>query len=42
MRPLAQIDLTQNIGGVELGIDVANNIATYGLTATAATGPRMP
>lgn len=37
-----EIDLTQNIGGVKLGIDVANDIATHGLTAAAAAGPRLP
>ena len=37
-----EIDLTQNIGGVTLGIDIANDIATNGLTAAAAAGPRLP
>ena len=37
-----EIDLTQNIGGVRLGIDIANDIATNGLTAAAAAGPRLP
>jgi Vanadium chloroperoxidase N-terminal domain len=37
-----EIDLTQNIGGVRLGIDIANNIATHGLSADAAAGPRLP
>ncbi len=37
-----EIDLTQNIGGVRLGIDVANDIAEHGLTASAAAGPRLP
>jgi vanadium chloroperoxidase len=37
-----EIDLTQNIGGAKLGIDVANNIATHGLTAAATAGPRLP
>ena len=31
-----EIDLTQNIGGVRLGIDIANDIATNGRTAAAA------
>ncbi len=31
-------DLTQNIGGVKLGIDVADDIATHVLTAAAAAG----
>ncbi len=37
-----EIDLTQNIGGVRLGLDIANDIATNGLTAAAAAGPRLP
>ena len=37
-----EIDLTQNIGGVRLGLDVADDIATHGLTAAAAVGPRLP
>jgi hypothetical protein len=37
-----EVDLTQNIGGVKLGIDIANDIATHGLTAAAAAGPRLP
>jgi hypothetical protein len=37
-----EIDLTQNIGGVRLGLDIANDIATNGLSAAAATGPRLP
>ena len=37
-----EIDLTQNIGGVRLGLDVADDIATHGLTAAAAAGPRLP
>ena len=36
-----EIDLTQNIGGVRLGLDVANDIAN-GLKAAAAAGPRLP
>lgn len=36
-----EIDLTQNIGGVRLGIDIANNIANNGLKAAAAAGPRL-
>ncbi|MGH3776684.1 MAG: hypothetical protein ACRDRR_13300 [Pseudonocardiaceae bacterium] len=35
-----EIDLTQNIGGVRLGIDIANDIAEHGLTASNAAGPR--
>jgi vanadium chloroperoxidase len=34
-----QIDLNQNIGGVRLGLDIANDIATNGLKASAAAGP---
>jgi vanadium chloroperoxidase len=37
-----EIDLTQNVGGVRLGIDIANDIATNGLSADAAAGPRLP
>jgi hypothetical protein len=37
-----EIDLTQNIGGVRLGLDIANDIATNGLTAANAAGPRLP
>ena len=36
-----EIDLTQNIGGVRLGLDVANDVAN-GLKATTAAGPRLP
>lgn len=36
-----EIDLTQNIGGVRLGLDIASDIATNGLTAAAAAGPRL-
>jgi vanadium chloroperoxidase len=36
------MDLNQQIGGVRLGIDIANDIATNGLDATAAAGPRLP
>jgi vanadium chloroperoxidase len=34
-----EVDLTQNIGGVRLGIDIANDIAANGLTAAKAAGP---
>ena len=37
-----EIDLTQNVGGVRLGLDVANDIATNGLKAANAAGPRLP
>ncbi len=39
-----EIDLGQNIGGVRLGIDIANDIAEHGLTASAAAEPgsRLP
>jgi hypothetical protein len=33
------VDLTQNIGGVRLGIDIANDIAANGLRAAKAAGP---
>jgi membrane-associated phospholipid phosphatase len=33
------IDLTRNIGGVRLGLDIANDIAAHGLHAAAAAGP---
>jgi len=34
-----EMDLTQNVGGVRLGLDVANDIATNGLKAANAAGP---
>jgi vanadium chloroperoxidase len=34
-----EIDLTQNIGGVRLGLDVADDIAAHGLRAANAAGP---
>ncbi|MGQ0774258.1 MAG: hypothetical protein ACT4NY_07565 [Pseudonocardiales bacterium] len=37
-----EIDLTQNIGGVSLGLAIANDIAANGLSAAAAAGPRLP
>ncbi len=37
-----EIDLSQNIGGVRLGIDIANDIAANGLKASAAAGPADP
>ncbi len=37
-----EIDLTQNIGGARLGIDIANDIAANGLMAANAAGPRLP
>ncbi|MCA1704181.1 MAG: hypothetical protein LC808_13315, partial [Actinobacteria bacterium] len=37
-----EIDLTQNIGGVRLGLDIADDIATNGLKAANAAGPRLP
>jgi len=37
-----EIDLTQNIGGVRLGLDIANDIATNGLKAATAAGSRLP
>jgi vanadium chloroperoxidase len=40
--PTGAMDLNQKVGGVRLGIDIANDIATNGLDATAAAGPRLP
>jgi Vanadium chloroperoxidase N-terminal domain len=37
-----KMDLTQNVGGVRLGICIADDIATHGLNAAAAAGPRLP
>jgi hypothetical protein len=37
-----EVDLTQNIGGVRLGHDIANNLAANGLKAANAAGPRLP
>jgi len=36
------MDLTQNIGGVRLGLDIANDLATNGLVQANAAGPRIP
>ncbi len=36
------MDLTQNIGGVRLGLDVANDLWTSGLVAANAAQPRLP
>jgi len=36
-----EIDLSQNVGGVSLGLAIADNIATSGLTAATAAGPRL-
>jgi hypothetical protein len=36
-----EIDLTQNVGGVRLGLDIANDFATNGLKAANAAGPRL-
>jgi vanadium chloroperoxidase len=33
-----KMDLTQNVGGVRLGLDIANDIATNGLHANKAAG----
>ncbi|OAR23590.1 hypothetical protein A8W25_13695 [Streptomyces sp. ERV7] len=33
------MDLSLNIGGVRLGLDIANDIATHGLRASRAAGP---
>jgi vanadium chloroperoxidase len=37
-----EMDLNQNIGGVRLGYDVANDLAANGLKAANAAGPRLP
>ncbi|MFD9796137.1 hypothetical protein ACFWXK_34860 [Streptomyces sp. NPDC059070] len=34
-----EIDLSKNIGGVRLGLDIADDIAAHGLTAARAAGP---
>lgn len=36
------MDLSQNIGGVRLGLDLANDLWTNGLKAVNAAGPRLP
>jgi Vanadium chloroperoxidase N-terminal domain len=36
------MDLTQNIGGVRLGRDIANDLTTNGLVKANAAGPRIP
>jgi len=33
------VDLSRNIGGVKLGMDVADDLAANGLSAAAAAGP---
>jgi vanadium chloroperoxidase len=40
--PAGKMDLTKKIGGVRLGIDIANDIAAHGLKANAAAGARLP
>lgn len=37
-----EMDLTQNVGGVRLGLDIANNVAANGLVQANAAGPRLP
>jgi vanadium chloroperoxidase len=37
-----EMDLDQNIGGVRLGLDIADDIAANGLKAAGAAGPRLP
>ncbi|MCT2592727.1 phosphatase PAP2 family protein [Streptomyces sp. N2-109] len=34
-----EVDLSRNIGGVRLGLDIANDIAAHGLTSADAAGP---
>ncbi|MGP9019955.1 hypothetical protein ACT1U9_16350 [Streptomyces sp. BR1] len=36
-----EMDLTHNIGGVRLGLDIANDIASHGLRASHAAGPAV-
>jgi hypothetical protein len=36
------MDLTQNIGGVPLGLAIADNLTTNGLVEANAAGPRIP
>ncbi|HEY5980828.1 MAG TPA: hypothetical protein VIT41_14475, partial [Microlunatus sp.] len=42
VKPNGAMDLTQNIGGVRLGLNIANDLATHGLKAATAAGPRVP
>ena len=42
VKPNGAMDLTQNIGGVRLGLNIANDLATNGLKAATAAGPRVP
>ncbi|MDQ3030730.1 MAG: hypothetical protein M3R09_12045, partial [Actinomycetota bacterium] len=37
-----EMDLSQNVGGVRLGLDIANNLAADGLLQANADGPRIP
>lgn len=37
-----EMDLDQNVGGVRLGLDIANNLAANGLVEANAAGPRLP
>jgi Vanadium chloroperoxidase N-terminal domain len=37
-----EMDVTQNVGGVRLGLDIADDLAANGLRAAAAAGPRLP
>jgi hypothetical protein len=36
------MDVNQNIGGVPLGLAIANDLATNGLVQANAAGPRIP
>ena len=35
------MDLTRKVGGVRLGLDIADDIAIKGLSQAAAAGPRL-
>lgn len=37
-----EIDVTRNIGGVSLGLAIADDLADNGLSKAAAAGPRLP
>ena len=36
-----EMDLTEKVDGVRLGLDIANDIATHGLHAAKAAGPPL-
>lgn len=37
-----EMDVSQNVGGVPLGLAIANDLATNGLVQANAAGPRIP